>query len=286
MNIKSIVSTAAVALALTAGGLHGQTIAAYGVANADNQGNGPDGDIILGFTNPTSPPSYAGTPSDLVFDIGPANNFYSTAFGGTLTAGTTYTVEGFTPSDVTSLFGGGAFTNNSILWGIVGGNGTAGGPAGNSAPNYTVWAATPGAALQASSAQANASSNIDSLTNPLSFYPASASGNAAFVPEASGFYNTATNGGSAAAGTFGYFSSSILGTLSTGGGTMALYELIQPGSGSVTGVELGVFTLSASGLTFTAIPEPSMYAAILGVLTLGFVMIRRRMNSAKLSAIG
>jgi hypothetical protein len=253
MRTRSTLASAVLALGLAAGSLSGQVISAYGIANTDGMGNGPDGDIILGFTDPTSPPASSalgGEGADLIFNLGPASAFYSTANGGNLTPGVTYTVEGFSPSDVTSLFGSSAFTDSDILWGIVGANGTAGGPT-EGTPLNTIWAATPGLALQATSAQSDASSNVDSLTNPLSFYSPSASGNAAFVPESSGFYNTATDGGSASAGTFGIFNGSILGTLGSGGGTMTLFELAKPASGSSPGADLGVFALSSSGLTFT-----------------------------------
>jgi len=55
----------------------------------------------------------------------------------------------------------------------------------------------------------------------------------------------------------------------------ALYELKY---GTGVGIDLGTFTLNATSgmLTFTAIPEPSTYAIILGVAALGFVMLRRR----------
>jgi hypothetical protein len=51
--------------------------------------------------------------------------------------------------------------------------------------------------------------------------------------------------------------------------------------GPFTGAfDIGTFNLSSSGeLTFTAIPEPSTYAAILGALTLGVVAIRRRRSA-------
>jgi hypothetical protein len=39
---------------------------------------------------------------------------------------------------------------------------------------------------------------------------------------------------------------------------------------------LGYFTLTSSGFSFTAIPEPSSYAALFGVLALGCVAVRRR----------
>jgi hypothetical protein len=74
----------------------------------------------------------------------------------------------------------------------------------------------------------------------------------------------------------------------TGTGSSALWLLTSqiPGTSGKSGVnegpftgayDIGTFNLSSSGeLTFTAIPEPSTYAAILGALTIGIVAIRRR----------
>jgi hypothetical protein len=78
----------------------------------------------------------------------------------------------------------------------------------------------------------------------------------------------------------------------TGSGTAALWLLTSTVAGTGSGkgatnegplasaLELGTFNLSANGeltfTAFTAIPEPSTYAAILGALTIGFVAIRRR----------
>jgi hypothetical protein len=273
MNIRLIVSSAAIALALGVSGAVAQTI--QGPPDGVNAGEA-DGDIILGFTNPTTPAA-AG---DLVFDLGSADNFYSTANGGTLTAGTTYTVAAFNAADVTEVFGSGAFSNANVLYGIIGGNGPAGGP--GTEPTETVWAATPGAPLKAQSSQTTVSDSINGFTD-------SGVGNglqqadnpdAVTIPTSVGFNKQAT-----AAGNFGAFPTSILGSLPTVS-TMELYELIEPTAGTTAGIDLGTFNLSASGLTFTAfeaIPEPSTYAAILGALTIGFVVIRRRMQSTGLS---
>jgi hypothetical protein len=74
----------------------------------------------------------------------------------------------------------------------------------------------------------------------------------------------------------------------TGPGTAQLWLLTSqtPGTsgkksvneGPFTGAyDIGTFSLSSGGeLTFTAVPEPSTYAAILGALTLGVVALRRR----------
>ena len=68
-------------------------------------------------------------------------------------------------------------------------------------------------------------------------------------------------------------SSAKLENSTSGTSTMELFQL---NPGAAHGIDLGTLTLSSSGMTFTAIPEPSTYAMILGVFALGFVMLRRR----------
>ncbi len=76
------------------------------------------------------------------------------------------------------------------------------------------------------------------------------------------------------------------------GANYSAVDLYQVQSSNVS-TFLGTFALytSAGGgysvgdLTFTAVPEPSTYAAILGVMTMGIVMIRRRRSSAQLAEI-
>jgi hypothetical protein len=70
--------------------------------------------------------------------------------------------------------------------------------------------------------------------------------------------------------------------LSLGAGQFSIVDLYQYIQGATTtaGVYLGSLELGSNGSLFfttaTAIPEPSVYAAILGVATLAFVAIRRR----------
>jgi hypothetical protein len=280
MNIKTFASAVAVALALGVGGARAQSIAGPGGLSNEN-----DGDLLLGFTNPTNTPS-AG---DLVYDLGSPDSFYSTADGGSLTPGSTYTVAAFAASDVTNTFGGTAFSNANVLWGVIGGNGEAAGP--GSEPEFTLWAATPGSALQAGSSQSGPSQAMDQFGNGSVFHGTPLSdgvGDATNVSFGSGFYNQSTVGNQAAAGTFQFFQTSILGSLATTS-TMQLYELLPPvGHASGQSIDLGTFTLSSTGLTFTsfqAIPEPSTYAAILGALTIGFVLIRRRSGEATMGSV-
>jgi len=78
--------------------------------------------------------------------------------------------------------------------------------------------------------------------------------------------------------------SGIVGNTLASGQTYSAIDLYSVGPNSST--FLGTFALYQNGnLTFTAVPEPSTYAAILGVMTLGVVMIRRRRASAQLADV-
>jgi hypothetical protein len=51
-----------------------------------------------------------------------------------------------------------------------------------------------------------------------------------------------------------------------------------PGVTNRTNIELGTAIDQSAGPLFVAVPEPSTYAAIIGALALGFILIRRRRN--------
>ncbi|MEJ1972692.1 MAG: PEP-CTERM sorting domain-containing protein [Lacunisphaera sp.] len=60
-----------------------------------------------------------------------------------------------------------------------------------------------------------------------------------------------------------------------------LYSVAVPTAGNFQLTFLGSLAVYQNGdITFTAIPEPSTYAALLGVVTLGVVAIRRRRQAA------
>ena len=113
--------------------------------------------------------------------------------------------------------------------------------------------------------------------------PVGAAANTWIVPIAS---NTSWNVEATSAGSFGFLSANVNGNLSSAD----LYQIVPTdelltGGYAARGVsllnssEIG-FALGSNGsFTYGAIPEPSMYAMILGVAALGFVMLRRRQQS-------
>ncbi len=78
--------------------------------------------------------------------------------------------------------------------------------------------------------------------------------------------------GSGSSGSFSSIAAtgSYTGALTNSGGTWSYYD----------GSQYVIFTQSTGDLTFSAIPEPSTYAALVGLGALGFVMWRRRRSAA------
>jgi hypothetical protein len=280
MKIKVIIPSLALAMAAMASVAHAQTI-----NGPTNLNTATDGDLILGFVNSASPPS-AG---DLDVDIGSASQYTG------LTAGT-YTVAAFNAADLTSTYGANAFSSTTN-WTVFGGNGLAGGP--GSTPTSTIWATSVNStALQAKTATALGATSgafdtfLNSGVNGFGNGGGFTLNGSAYASNDSGSSPTGSAGGGLAqlattSLNFSYFSSSVF-KPTAGTSTLTLYQLLPTSSGTAPGVDLGVFTLSSSGLTFTAftaIPEPATYAAILGLLTIGFVVVRRRFQAAGLSAI-
>jgi hypothetical protein len=249
--------------------VHAQTISGGGWSTA------AAGDLILGFDDSTSEPSSG----DLLVDLGPATDFYSTTNGGSLTPGTTYTVSAYTSSDLTTVYGSTEAGNGNVGWTVFGGNGRDGGP-GSTVIN-TLWLSTPGAsALQrkTNGNQSTPSGNIDNYVASLLNAPNTGLASSAATQDSG--YSTVVQG----TGTFGFLtSSSEASTAATD--SLTLYLLLPTSSGTSPGTDLGRFTLSSSSLTFTpyqAIPEPSTYAAILGALAIGFALCRRRTAASAL----
>ena len=243
------------------------------------------GDLILGFSN-------AGASKDLVVDLGPASNYYtaSTAamlgatgstnawsgapFTAPLTGGTTYTVNAFNTADLTTVYGASA-NSTSTFWSVVGGNGNDGGALA-STPDSTIWVSAPSPVELSASvlSQQGLSNKLDGITNSLFGGSIAGLSADAYTPGTKSFTQALGFGNN-----FNYFASGPVVGNTSATSSLNLFELQPTVSGTAAGVDLGTFTLSSSGLTFTAasaIPEPSTYAMILGAAALGFVMMRRR----------
>jgi len=227
------------------------------------------GDMILGFKK-------TGATNNLEVNLGNISNFQS---GGTYATGSEYFLTQLSAADLTAQFT--TWTGlSTVTFGVAGTNGAGGG--------FTIWASDKNlaTALTPGASQGTASNAIASVYNGLNNATATANSASAAAILASGpnSWSTKSATGNNFGGSFlGNLASNTLALTGTGGSTFVqldLYQLVNAGAAQTTSDRLGSFKLYDDGTfsftSFTAIPEPSTYAAILGIVTLGVVAIRRR----------
>jgi len=270
MKLKCFLKTTAIALC---------GFAALGSASKAATFSASDADLILGFFI-----SGATQTDNLMVDLGPASQFYNAA------PGSTFSLTGTTAlalADLSSIYGSSWFTNTSLFWGVAGM--TNGGTTDAHSPDGTVWITAaetiPGtkanrAAVTTSTlntADAHIGSLYSELTNKTSTANSSKSYDAS-TGDPNSYYKQDT---SVTPGTnFGVFSNPLSdNSYNNVSGTQKeisdLYEL-QPGASLTskgTSTYLGYFTLSSTGLTFTAAPEPTSAVLAIGA---GLVLLGRR----------
>jgi hypothetical protein len=267
MKLKIIIASSFLALGAVAA--HAQTGPVYATP-----------DLILSFENPTG--------NDVEFNLGTVTALSTT---GTIDFG-----------NFSSYITGAGQTVGTTLWSVAAdaGGQTRGVPSNNPYTSRVAGVTTlPGAIILTENdgltpsaigssyiTLSNVETAIRSVGVDISFNPALAVSGLG----ASGVSVSATGD------TISYTSQSSYGNISselegTGPGSSQVYVLTSttPGTGShnpegplATATDIGTMTLSSGGeLTFagvSAIPEPSTYGAILGVLAIGFVAIRRRLR--------
>jgi len=276
MNIRNTLLTALAAVALTATGAHAQEILANSSGVGQNGFNAStpysDGDLILAFMSAAD----VGVNGNVLFDLGSASSFtglaagtYSVAgFNGSATAG--QGALGFGTADLTASE---TVPSANVLWSVMGSE-------TNSTKQLWLTSSTNSQPRQSASTQ----STTAGIINGIGF-----AGVGGANPDGSGFDSAQTAGSYLLnTGAFQNFNVGAIAVVGTSN-TLNLYSLL-PGTGSGgSSTKLGFFTLTdTSGvfsLSFTAIPEPSTYAAILGALTIGFVLVRRRFGASRLNAL-
>jgi hypothetical protein len=273
--------------------LFAATVLVAGIAASVHAQTVTPGDLVLGF----SASSGTGSATNLEVDVGAYSSYVSAT-------GTTTVISGL-GTDLTSTYGAWN-TDTALSWGIAGGTHGVGtnnslsvtgtynnGQAGTLYTNVTgslyssatsklvsIYGASLGGLGTGDTTGATVLTDITSQTNGITgaaVYNAITTG----TVQASSWTNQSGPSAFGGIGSAGVSASTFLVSESGTGGTtdLDLYHLV---SGTGSAVDLGYFALSSSGnltfTSFTAIPEPSTYAAILGVITAGFVMIRRRKN--------
>jgi hypothetical protein len=278
MNIRNTFLSGFAALALAAGANAQEIDTLSGSGGPGfNQGYSDD-QLILGFFSASDASNSSGINSqgDLLFNLGNASSFtglaagtYSVAaFNGSATAGQPALGSG--TSDLTSNL---TVPSNNTFWTVMGSDET----------SEQLW--LTGAATQTRLSV----SGQTTIANDIALI-----GSAANAPLADGSAFDSSQGTGNQLLSTGRWNGSLVtadAVVPTGSNSLALYSLL-PGTGSGgSSTKLGTFTLTDTAgvfslsFTVTAIPEPSTYAAILGALTVGFVLIRRRMGSATFNTL-
>jgi len=253
---------------------------------------GADGDLIVGFVPDSSVST--GTTTNLEVDIGSVGAFLTTTTPGT------YQVANL-GSDLSSTYGS-TWAASTLSYGIVGGVSAAGQVAGQA--KNTAWASN-GPDVSTPYSQGN---NATPIPNIVTMY----SGNADSVGGSSttALTDLATQTDAVNGATLQGFTAATTGTgasfstqMNAGGGAdpfalpggvsnTSFLNAVNSGANldldtmksAATGTSVpvaGYFTLTSGGIldyviAGTAIPEPSTYAAVLGAISIGFVILRRR----------
>jgi hypothetical protein len=253
------------------------------------------GDLIVGFQQ-------AGNTSDYEIDLGSIGNYQNLAADSLVNLSSDVSA-----ADLQALFGGSALTGGTVTWGAAATNGSTTLP-GVTGTAKTDWVSQNGGVSLglAPSVPPPASAYKDTTGGALNnreiaiqdLETGLTAGNgfaqssdvtavpSGTLPAGSPSWTKEVNGTIAASGN-GFPASPTIDSstnLSLSSGEYSVVDLFTYISGSTTtsGVYLGSLELGSNGsLDFTnfvptAIPEPSVYAAILGIATLCFVAIRRR----------
>jgi hypothetical protein len=196
-------------------------------------------------------------------------------------------------ANLTSVYGSSWATNSALTFGAAGWTGTT--LSGGTSTVYATgaWTSTSGTLGVQNSVAPYASSTslsgmnitggkIATMFSSMSSGTALDANTVSIVGTGS---NTSWDKALATGLQFGKYNSNISQAVTFNNGTIAAEDLYKF-SPSAAPVFLGTLSLDTAGnLSFTVVPEPSTYAAILGVMTMGIVMIRRRRSSAQLAEI-
>jgi len=270
MKLRNSILTALTAIALTATGARAQEI----LANSGGFNAGyTNGDLVLAFYS-------AGDSSvngNVLFDLGSSSSFTGLAAG-------TYSVAGFngsaTSGQATPGFGTAVLSANetvpsaSTYWTVMG---------SLTSSAKQLWLTSVTTQQQASASTQSATANIINSIGNAGIGGKNADGSAFDFSQATG--NALLPNSEKWANFAGVAGASV----SSSSNVLNLYSLLPGTGGGGSATKLGYFTLTDTAgsfaLTFTAIPEPSTYAAILGALTVGFVLVRRRFGATGLSTL-
>ena len=257
-------------------------------ASAQTTLTAPSTDLYLGFYATAG----TGSSSNLEVDLGAISSFTTGAWAD----GQAHSIGHLSALDLSATYGSSWNTSTSLFWGLAGATGT------SSNPNIFIsHVATPGTAsggydivnssLASQASRRTARAGISSISTNLAGLTSTVNSNfATVVATSSGGswsslgvdtanqvdftqYNLPEfdNGTNIAHGSYAV---SDLYELTNAGAEAYIGSFALDSSGQLW------FSSSASSFAATAVPEPATYAAIVGALALGAVVIRRRRQAA------
>jgi len=246
--------------------------ATFSASSAKAQGTYSQGDLLLGFRDTSDSKDY-------VIDLGSASAFTGQSLGFTETLSL-----GNVNADLTNIFGAGWSSDANLYWGVAGSTSSSILYAGESEQTLgTIGTPWSEASTHTQGTPAGLINGIG--TNAVSFSTVSSNATDAFIQNNSDpaswesympFGANSNNSDSV----FKYYAPEFEGNSSTGISNTAL-DLFQmnPANGTGNlGTYQGTFTIdNGANVTFTVVPEPSTYAAVvLGAGILVLVSRRRR----------
>lgn len=243
-------------------------------------------DLLLGFRASSG----TGSSSNLEVDLGAFTSFTS---DGSYADGALHLIGNLSAADLSDTYGASWNSRSDLTWGIVG-------TTGNALSGFTVFAskmeATAGVQSDAYDSRSKATLNsaataINPAISNLSGLATTANSSFATVVASSdsiswSHFQASTPGISFNTfDTDGIFENNT--NFSSGYIVSDLYKLSANTVAYVGSFALasdGKLYYSSSAASFSAVPEPSTYAAILGVAVLGFVAVRRRRQARLVAA--
>lgn len=269
MKLSTYVTTALVGLAGLAA-----------TASAQSTISAADGDLFLGFYATSG----TGVASNLEVDLGSISTYTTTLADGNL-----HSISKLSAADLSSTYGASWNTRSDLFWGAAGW----GGQSTNAIIYATKVESTLGTMstpydIQSKGARGTAKGSIQSLATALNGFTSTTNSAFSAVVATSDGSSWSSLANPSSTVDFSLFDTTAFdNTTNIANGSYSVSDLYLVGNGVVTYVgSLGLksdgslwYSSDASDFA-TAVPEPATYAAIIGALALGAVVIRRRRQAA------